>query len=152
MKVGRAERAERVGEDRRVEHLDAAEAVTLDRCLDELPDPSAVAIRVLGGGTVQKWVKLTPQVWDMKSAAKTIWERGGKAQSVTVEDSMSMVHASAGRHRLVLSASDFQEAKNMEDVAKIKPNTAAIHRTIHGESSARPVATQVVTRTRYVST
>jgi ribose transport system substrate-binding protein len=33
---------------------------------------AAVAIRVLGGGTVQKWVKLTPQVWDMKSAAKTI--------------------------------------------------------------------------------
>ena len=33
---------------------------------------AAVAIRVLGGGTVQKWVKLTPQVWDMKSDAKTI--------------------------------------------------------------------------------
>jgi len=33
---------------------------------------AAVAIRVLGGGTVQKWVKLTPQVWDMKTAAKTI--------------------------------------------------------------------------------
>ena len=33
---------------------------------------AAVAIRVLGGGTVQKWVKLTPQVWDMKTSAKTI--------------------------------------------------------------------------------
>lgn len=33
---------------------------------------AAVAIRVLGGGTVQRWVKLTPQVWDMKTAAKTI--------------------------------------------------------------------------------
>jgi ribose transport system substrate-binding protein len=33
---------------------------------------AAVAIRVLSGGTVQKWVKLTPQVWDMASAAKTI--------------------------------------------------------------------------------
>jgi ribose transport system substrate-binding protein len=33
---------------------------------------AAVAIRVLGGGTVQKWVKLTPQVWDMKGDAKTI--------------------------------------------------------------------------------
>ena len=33
---------------------------------------AAVAIRLLSGGTVQKWVKLTPQVWDMKSTAKTI--------------------------------------------------------------------------------
>jgi ribose transport system substrate-binding protein len=33
---------------------------------------AAVAIRVLGGGTVQKWVKLTPQVWDMKTSASTI--------------------------------------------------------------------------------
>ena len=33
---------------------------------------AAVAIKVLGGGTVQKWVKLTPQVWDMKTSAKTI--------------------------------------------------------------------------------
>src|SRR3954464_14157647 len=28
---------------------------------------AAVAIKVLGGGTVQKWVKLTPEVWDMKT-------------------------------------------------------------------------------------
>ena len=33
---------------------------------------AAVAIKVLDGGTVQKWVKLTPQVWDMKTSAKTI--------------------------------------------------------------------------------
>src|SRR5215204_6514319 len=33
---------------------------------------AAVAIKVLGGGTVQKWVKLTPEVWDMKTSAKTI--------------------------------------------------------------------------------
>jgi ribose transport system substrate-binding protein len=33
---------------------------------------AAVAIKLLSGGTVQKWVKLTPQVWDYKSDAKTI--------------------------------------------------------------------------------
>ena len=33
---------------------------------------AAVAIRVLSGGTVQKWVKLTPQVWDMKATPKVI--------------------------------------------------------------------------------
>jgi ribose transport system substrate-binding protein len=33
---------------------------------------AAVAIKVLSGGSVPKWVKLTPQVWDMKTSAKTI--------------------------------------------------------------------------------
>src|SRR3954454_6027179 len=33
---------------------------------------ASVAIKLLKGGTVAKWVKLTPQVWDYKSAAKTI--------------------------------------------------------------------------------
>ena len=33
---------------------------------------AAVAIKVLSGGTAPKWVKLTPQVWDMKTSAKTI--------------------------------------------------------------------------------
>jgi len=33
---------------------------------------AAVAIKLLKGGTVAKWVKLTPAVWDMKSAAKEI--------------------------------------------------------------------------------
>jgi ribose transport system substrate-binding protein len=33
---------------------------------------AAMAIRLLSGGTVQKWVKLTPQVWDMKSSASVI--------------------------------------------------------------------------------
>jgi ribose transport system substrate-binding protein len=33
---------------------------------------AAVAIKVLSGQKVAKWVKLKPQVWDMKTAAKTI--------------------------------------------------------------------------------
>ena len=33
---------------------------------------AAVAIRLLSGGTVQKWVKLTPQVWDMRTTSKVI--------------------------------------------------------------------------------
>src|SRR5215217_5435551 len=33
---------------------------------------AAVAIKLLKGGTVAKWVKLTPAVWDMKSAAKDV--------------------------------------------------------------------------------
>jgi ribose transport system substrate-binding protein len=33
---------------------------------------AAVAVRLLGGGTVQKWVKLTPAVWDYKTGLKEI--------------------------------------------------------------------------------
>ena len=33
---------------------------------------AAVAIKLLNGGTVAKWVKLTPQVWDQANDAKTI--------------------------------------------------------------------------------
>ena len=33
---------------------------------------ASVAIKLLTGGTAKKWTKLTPDVWDMKSSAKTI--------------------------------------------------------------------------------
>ena len=33
---------------------------------------ASVAIKVLGGGTVKKWTKLTPEVWDMANDSKTI--------------------------------------------------------------------------------
>jgi subtilisin family serine protease len=38
--------------------------------------------------------------------------------------------ASPGRHLLIVSAADYQELKNMEDVAPIKPNTAHLQRTV----------------------
>ncbi len=37
---------------------------------------------------------------------------------------------SPGRHLLIVTASDYQELKNMEDVAPIKPNTATLRRTV----------------------
>jgi subtilisin family serine protease len=40
------------------------------------------------------------------------------------------IRASHGVHRLVLTVSDYQEAKNMEDVAKILPNTARLRTTV----------------------
>ena len=44
---------------------------------------AAVAIRVLTGGTVQKWVKLTPQVWDMKSTPKVVKQYYSKSRPST---------------------------------------------------------------------
>ena len=38
--------------------------------------------------------------------------------------------ASRGRHLLIVNASDYQELKNMEDVAPIKPNTSQLQQTV----------------------
>ena len=38
--------------------------------------------------------------------------------------------AGRGRHLLIVTASDYQELKNMEDVAPIKPNTSTLRRTV----------------------
>ena len=40
------------------------------------------------------------------------------------------VTAAKGRHSLVLTVADYQEAKNTEDVAKILPNTATLRATV----------------------
>jgi hypothetical protein len=40
------------------------------------------------------------------------------------------IRALPGTHRVVVSASDYQEAKNMEDVVKIRPNTTRVSRIV----------------------
>jgi subtilisin family serine protease len=45
-------------------------------------------------------------------------------------DGRLTIHASRGSHELSVTASDYQELKNMEDVVKIKPNTATLTRTV----------------------
>ena len=40
------------------------------------------------------------------------------------------IPATRGRHQIVLSVSDYQEAKNMEDVPPILPNTARLATTV----------------------
>ena len=40
------------------------------------------------------------------------------------------VAAPKGRHTIVVHASDYQEAKNMENVAPILPNTATLRATV----------------------
>jgi subtilisin family serine protease len=49
---------------------------------------------------------------------------------VTFADGKAIVRADPGKHKLSLQASDYQETKNMEDVVKIKPNTATLTRTV----------------------
>ena len=40
------------------------------------------------------------------------------------------IKATKGRHKLVVSAADYQEAKNMENVPPILPNTATLRVTV----------------------
>jgi hypothetical protein len=40
------------------------------------------------------------------------------------------INAAPGTHALSVTASDYQELKNMEDVSPIKPNTAVLSRTV----------------------
>jgi len=51
--------------------------------------------------------------------ASTVWRAGRIA-----------IHASHGLHRLVLRVADYQETKNMEDVAPVLPNTATLRATV----------------------
>ena len=58
---------------------------------------AAVAISVLGGGTVQKWVKLTPQVWDMKTGGEDdqvelLAEAAADVQLAAVHQAVDDVH------------------------------------------------------------
>ena len=43
---------------------------------------------------------------------------------------VATARATRGRHRLSISASDYQEAKNMEDVGPVLPNTRTLRTTI----------------------
>jgi subtilisin family serine protease len=53
-----------------------------------------------------------------------------KLVKATFTDGTIRVPTSTGRHSLVLQVGDFQETKNMEDVAKILPNTATLRATV----------------------
>jgi hypothetical protein len=44
--------------------------------------------------------------------------------------SVDVARLDAGSHPLVFSVSDYQEAKNMENVARILPNTRVLRTTI----------------------
>jgi hypothetical protein len=54
----------------------------------------------------------------------------GQAASTTYVDGRLTITAAKGRHHLVLRVADYQETKNMEDVAPILPNTATLRTTV----------------------
>jgi len=54
----------------------------------------------------------------------------GKLVKATFSANTIRIPTTSGRHSLVLQVGDYQETKNMEDVAKILPNTATLHATL----------------------
>jgi subtilisin family serine protease len=54
----------------------------------------------------------------------------GHAAHTRFEDGKLTFRAAPGSHEIVVTASDYEELKNMEDVVKIKPNTATLTRTV----------------------
>ena len=64
---------------------------------------------------------------DPRSLSATV---DGRDVVVRYEDEKAIIRSRPGTRSIVIQASDFQEAKNMEDVPKIKPNTATLERTV----------------------
>jgi hypothetical protein len=54
----------------------------------------------------------------------------GKSVTASFDGAAFHISAARGRHSLVLTVSDYQETKNMEDVARILPNTATLRATV----------------------
>ncbi len=85
------------------------------RIVSSAPRTIAVAITDDGSGV------------DPRSLSATV---DGRDVRVRYRDGKAVVRAAPGKRALVIQVSDFQEAKNMEDVVKIKPNTATLSRTV----------------------
>ena len=64
---------------------------------------------------------------DLRSVSATI---DGHSVALHYEHGRMRLHADPGSHELIVIASDYQELKNTEDVAKIKPNTSTLKRTV----------------------
>ncbi|HZO97088.1 MAG TPA: S8 family serine peptidase [Gaiellaceae bacterium] len=64
---------------------------------------------------------------DPQSISATV---DGHAAQARFSGGRVTIRAAPGRHDVAVTASDYQELKNMEDVARIKPNTATLKRTV----------------------
>jgi subtilisin family serine protease len=54
----------------------------------------------------------------------------GQDASVSYSGGHFVIRATRGAHRVVVTVSDYQEAKNMEDVAAVTPNTSTLKATV----------------------
>jgi hypothetical protein len=80
-------------------------------------EPGTIEVAITDGGSGV----------DPRSIDATI---DGRMVTARFADGKVVLPTTPGSHELVIEASDFQEAKNMEDVVKIKGNTATLSRTV----------------------
>ncbi len=98
-------------------------------------DTTPPSVRLLSHRAVRG--KLTLRVADAGSGVDpgslTAAVRGKRVVAYSPETGRAVIDVRGlrpGRHQLVFSASDYQEAKNMENVARIRPNTRVVRATI----------------------
>ncbi|MFN2628807.1 MAG: hypothetical protein ABR569_09260, partial [Gaiellaceae bacterium] len=90
--------------------------------------PPAVRIAGLVGGTLVLRVSDAGSGVDPRSLAARVDGRGRVVRWSRGRALVEVGRLGRGAHRLVFSAADYQEAKNMEDVGPVLPNT----RTLRG--------------------
>jgi hypothetical protein len=93
-------------------------------------DRTPPQVRVVPGAPARTiWVSATDAGAGVDTATATATVDGHTAATSWVGGRL-VIRTTPGTHTLHLRISDFQEAKNMEDVAKIRPNTATLTRTV----------------------
>jgi hypothetical protein len=97
---------------------------------DARPPTARLVSRTARGGTISVRVADAGAGVDPRSAAASV---DGRSRSVRVSRGVARVDVAglrSGAHELMLSVSDYQESKNMENVAGILPNTRVLRTTI----------------------
>jgi len=89
--------------------------------------PPVIRVVSTGAGAITLSISDAGSGVDPESITATI---DGNTVTSTFRDGLLVVNATPGTHQLVVTASDYEELKNMEDVGPILPNTATLSRTV----------------------
>jgi len=89
--------------------------------------PPSIHVVSTRGGAITVAISDTGAGVDPTTIRATVDGHGSGAQ---FKDGRIVIPARSGPHLLIVTASDYEELKNMEDVSPIKPNTAILKRTV----------------------
>jgi len=92
-------------------------------------DPKPPTLRVVSASGGRIVVAATDGGAGVDPASITV-NVDGRAARTTFRNGRITIVAARGTHRLLVQAADYQESKNMEDVPKIRPNTATLTTTV----------------------
>ncbi len=89
--------------------------------------PPSLHVLSTTGGRIEVGITDAGAGVDPTSVTATL---DGHAVATHYARGLLTIEATRGSHLLIVTASDYQETKNMEDVPQIKPNTARLRRTV----------------------